>query len=110
MWRLYIVRYEFKFKNSHYTIESLKFWGYYCGQVVQNDIMNDGKFRNNILRKFNELSGDKLSKGQKKRLSCEEWLNLLHHMFLSLGIDYEEEAVIYGLGNKRIQYNINRTR
>ncbi len=107
---IYLETHKFKFKNSHYTIEVLKFYGYSWGDIVQNRILSDKKFRNNILRKFNNLSGDKLSKEQKKRLTCEEWLNLMHHMFLSLGIDYEEEALIYGLGNKGIQYNINKTR
>lgn len=101
---------EFKFKNSHYTIEILKFTGYACGTIMYNNTISKKKFRNNILRKFNKINGDRLSKGQKKRLTCEEWLNLMHHMFLSLDINYQEEALIYGLGNKRIQYNINRSR
>lgn len=99
---------EFKLKNSHYTIESLKFAGYACATVCQN-VVSDRKFRNNILRRFNSLSGDKLTKSQKNKLMSGEWLNMIHHMFLSLNIDYDEEALIYGLGKERIQFNLNKT-
>ncbi len=101
---------EFKFKNSHYTIEMLKFVGYAWGCLVRGNITEDKKFRDNILRRYIPGSGDKLSKEQKKRLSPDEWLNLIHHMFLSLDIDYNEEALIYGLGKERIQYNINKSK
>ena len=99
---------EFKFQNSHYNIECMKFVGYASGTLIINGLTSNNKFRNNELRKYNKLSGDKLSKFQKGRLTQDEWLNMIHHMFLSLNIDYDEEALIYGLGKERIQFNLNR--
>jgi len=106
--KIKIRTHEFYFKNSHYTIEALKFTGYFFGVLVGGELLNNYKFKNNELRKFNKLSGDKLSKFQKGRLTQDEWLNMIHHMFLSLNIDYDEEALIYGLGKERIQFNLNR--
>lgn len=93
------------FKKEHYTIEKLKFVGFYMSIIVKEELLKDRKFIRNSLGKTCSLSGDK-RKGIN--LSDDEWLNLLHHMFLPLVIEYTDEIKIYQKAIAQMQYNVNK--